>query len=316
MTAISEIAGYVPTGRVSNLERQQELGIDEAFIRSKLGVCTVSRMAADEDTSDLCVAAFNRLVNAERMRSEGVDCLVVCTQNPDGRGIPHTSAIVHGKLGLPEACAAFDVSLGCSGYVYGLWLVQSLMTAGSLNRALLFTADPYSKIVDPNDKNTAVLFGDAGSVTLLEADADPRKSWRARGFVLATRGAEGAALNNRGGLLAMNGRAVFNFAATVVPQQVTECLKRAALRSEDVDLFLFHQGSKYIIDTLQRRLELPPEKVPLDLVEHGNTVSSSIPLMLAERLADPKLNRILLSGFGVGLSWGTCVLERSELARR
>lgn len=310
MSAISQIACHVPAGRLSNLDRQLELGIDEAFIRQKLGVCSVSRKAADEETSDLCVAAFDRLTGAERLRREGVDCLVVCTQNPDGHGIPHTSAVVHGKLALPEACAAFDVSLGCSGYVYGLWLVQSLMATSGFSRALLFTADPYSKIVDPNDKNTAVLFGDAATVTLLEAAAQPAQGWRAKGFVLATRGADGGVLHNRQGSLAMNGRAVFNFAATVVPQQVTECLRRESLRIEDVDLFLFHQGSKYIIDTLQRRLELPPEKVPLDLVDHGNAVSSSIPLMLAERLADQKLNRIVLSGFGVGLSWATCVLER------
>lgn len=316
MSVVSQVACHVPAGRLSNLDRQQDLGIDEAFIRDKIGVRTVSRKASDEETSDLCVAAFDRLTDAERLRRDGVDCLVVCTQNPDGHGIPHTSAIVHGKLALPETCAAFDLSLGCSGYVYGLWLMQSLMAANGLSRGLLFTADPYSKVVDPNDKNTAVLFGDAASVTLFETRAEPVQGWQARCFVLATRGADGAALHNRQGLLAMNGRAVFNFAATVVPQQVTECLKRAALRVEDVDLFLFHQGSKYIIDTLQRRLELPAQKVPLEVLEHGNTVSSSIPLMLAERLADQKLNRIVLSGFGVGLSWGTCVLERVQSTRR
>jgi 3-oxoacyl-[acyl-carrier-protein] synthase III len=306
MSAISKIACYVPPARLSNLERQQELGIDEAFIRSKLGVCSVSRKGADEETSDLCVAAFNRLPDAARLRRDGVDCLVVCTQNPDGHGIPHTAAVVHGKLGLPDACASFDVSLGCSGYVYALWLVQSLLASGGITSALLFTADPYSKIVEPGDKNTSVLFGDGASVTLFEAT----QGWRARAFVLATRGVEGDALHNRTGALTMNGRAVFNFAATVVPPQVTECLKRAELQVDDVDLFLFHQGSKYIVNTLQRRLSLPDEKVPLEIGDHGNTVSSSIPLLLAERLSDPKLERIVLSGFGVGLSWGSCVLER------
>jgi 3-oxoacyl-[acyl-carrier-protein] synthase-3 len=316
MSTISQIACYVPSGRVSNLERQQELGIDEAFIRGKLGACSVSRKGVEEETSDLCVAAFNRLTDAERLRREGVDCLVVCTQNPDGRGIPHTSAVVHGKLGLPEACAAFDVSLGCSGYVYGLWLVQSLMAAQGLARALLFTADPYSKIVDANDKTTAVLFGDAASVTLVEAQNPASHGWRARDFVLATRGAAGEALNNREGKLTMNGRAVFTFAATAVPKQVTECLQRANVDPGDVDLFLFHQGSKYIIDTLQQRLGLPAEKVPMELLEHGNTVSSSIPLLLAERLDQPSLNRIVLSGFGVGLSWATCLLERTQSNQR
>lgn len=255
----------------------------------------------------MCVRAFEGLDR----RPDAVDCLVVCTQNPDGSGLPHTSAVVHGKLGLPAQCACFDVSLGCSGYVYGLSIVQSFMQQNRLARGLLFTADPYSKIIDPKDKNTALLFGDAATVTLLDAAEQPGR-WRMGPFRFATRGKDGAALENRAGTLAMNGRAVFNFSATEVPPQVSALLADAGLKAEDVDLFLFHQGSRFIVDQLAKRLDLPAAKVPVNLAEQGNTVSSSLPLLLQEHLGDSRLRRILLSGFGVGLSWASCLLTRAE----
>jgi 3-oxoacyl-[acyl-carrier-protein] synthase III len=314
MIALTEIGSYVPAGRVSNFERQSDLNLDEAFIRNKLGVHAVSRMAADEDASDLGVQAFKRLRSADELRL-GLDCLAVCTQNPDGHGIPHTSAVVHGKLALPEACAAFDLGLGCSGYVYGLAVVGSFLQTHGLSRGVLLTADPYSKIVDPNDRNTAPLFGDGGTATVLRADAPSGEGWEASAFVFSTRGAEGAALHNNAGPLQMNGRAIFNFAATAVPQQVHACLEKAELAAEQVDLFVFHQGSKYILDTLQRRLKLNPDKVAVSLAEHGNTVSSSIPLTLEPHLANPNVRTVLLSGFGVGLSWASCVLRRRGTSR-
>lgn len=307
MIGISALASYVPALRLSNYERKAEFGIDDEFIVQKLGVERVSRKAPGEETSDMCVRAFEGLDR----RPDAVDCLVVCTQNPDGSGLPHTSAVVHGKLGLPAQCACFDVSLGCSGYVYGLSIVQSFMQQNRLARGLLFTADPYSKIIDPKDKNTALLFGDAATVTLLDAAEQPGR-WRMGPFRFATRGKDGAALENRAGTLAMNGRAVFNFSATEVPPQVSALLADAGLKAEDVDLFLFHQGSRFIVDQLAKRLDLPAAKVPVNLAEQGNTVSSSLPLLLQEHLGDSRLRRILLSGFGVGLSWASCLLTRAE----
>lgn len=306
---ISAVASYVPALRLSNYERKAEFGIDDDFIVQKLGVEQVSRKAPEEETSDLCVRAFESLERSLGGRPPPVDCLVVCTQNPDGSGLPHTSAVVHGKLGLPAQCACFDVSLGCSGYVYGLSIVQSFMQQNGLARGLLFTADPYSKIVDPKDKNTALLFGDAATVTLMDA-AQPR--WRAGPFRFATRGKDGAALENRGGTLVMNGRAVFNFSATEVPPQVSALLADAGLKPDEVDLFLFHQGSRFIVDQLAKRLDLPAAKVPVNLAGQGNTVSSSLPLLLQHYLGEARLRRIVLSGFGVGLSWASCLLTRAE----
>lgn len=311
MVGIAAIASYVPALRLSNYDRKAEFEIDHDFIVQKLGVERVSRKAPEEETSDMCVRSFENLERSMGRRPESVDCLVVCTQNPDGSGLPHTSAVVHGKLGLPAQCACFDVSLGCSGYVYALSIVQSFMQQNGLARGLLFTADPYSKIIDPKDKNTALLFGDAASVTLMEAAERPGR-WRTGPFRFATRGKDGAALENRAGTLVMNGRAVFNFSATEVPPQVSALLEDARLAPDDVDLFLFHQGSRFIVDQLTSRLRLPAAKVPVNLAEQGNTVSSSLPLLLQQHMDDPRLRRILLSGFGVGLSWASCLLTRTD----
>jgi 3-oxoacyl-[acyl-carrier-protein] synthase-3 len=311
MIAITSVGIYIPAGRESNYDRKAQFDIDDDFIVGKLGVEEVSRKGIEEDTSDLCVKAFEDLKSRTSGDMNAIDCLVVCTQNPDGGGLPHTSAIVHSKLGLGKDCACFDISLGCSGYVYGLSIVTAFMQSNGFSRGILFTADPYSKIVDPQDRNTALLFGDAATATLLQSEP-VKGSWQAGPFRFCTSGKDGAALENREGKLVMNGRAVFNFSATAVPVQVQSLLNDQQLDVDDVDLFLFHQGSKFIVDHLTKRLALPPQKVPIGLAKQGNTVSSSIPLLLQRYLDDPELNRMLLSGFGVGLSWASCLLTRNS----
>lgn len=308
MTGIVAIGSYIPVGRESNYAKKAQFEIDDEFIRDKLGVEEVSRKAADEETSDLCVKAVADL-EARLGRPLGtVDCLVVCTQNPDGSGLPHTSAIVHGKLGLPQDCACFDIALGCSGYVYGLSIVKAFMRDNGMSRGLLITADPYSKIINPQDKSTVLLFGDAATASLLE---DAPGAWVPGPFRFGTSGKDGGSLENRQGTLSMNGRAVFNFSATAVPPQVIALLKDTGFAPADIDLFLFHQGSKFIVDQLTKRLGLPVEKVPLNLAGQGNTVSSSLPLLLQSRVDEPGLTRLLLCGFGVGLSWASCLLTRT-----
>jgi 3-oxoacyl-[acyl-carrier-protein] synthase-3 len=284
--------------------------MDDNFISEKIGVETVSRKAAGEETSDLCVKAMEALEARTSLSRSDVDCLVVCTQNPDGGGIPHTSAVVHGKLDIPDHCACFDISLGCSGYVYSLSVVKAFMEANGFKTGLLFTADPYSKIIDPKDKNTALLFGDAATVTLLKEAEEDEGLWIPRAFSFATRGKEGNALHNQGGSLDMNGRAVFNFSITQVPLQVKSLLDAAGLKNDDIDLFLFHQGSKYMVDQLCKRMGLPAEKVPVNLAEQGNTVSSSIPLLFEGYLNAKNVCKVVASGFGVGLSWASCLLDR------
>ncbi len=304
MIGIRAIAGYLPTGRLDNLERKERFAVSEDFVLGKIGMRELSVKAADQDTSDLCREAFAALQEKEPVNLQDVDCLVVCTQNPDGHGLPHTSAIVHGKLGLSPECAAFDISLGCSGYGYSLSVMRAFMEANDLRCGLLFTADPYSKVINKEDKNTALLFGDAATVTLL--GDSPR--WELGKFVFGTKGSEGGALCVREDRLYMNGRAVFSFSATTVPESIKRALEKNGLEPDDVDQFILHQGSRYIVNTIRKALKLPEDKVPFAAQGYGNTVSSSIPLILEHAEADT----VLISGFGVGLSWSSGVLFRKS----
>jgi 3-oxoacyl-[acyl-carrier-protein] synthase III len=307
---LKAIGTYIPAGRIDNRRRLAEFDTTEEFLRTKLGVPAIARRADGEDTADLCEKAFSALASRSDVRTNEVDCVVVCTQNPHGSGLPHTSAVLHGRLGLSPACACWDISLGCTGFVHGLAIVHSFMTAHALRNGLLFTADPYSKIVDPADRNTAMIFGDGATVSWLSVATPEAPLFAPVVTRFHTEGDRGSALENRGGRLHMDGRAVFNFSATVAPRQVDEMLSALGLKRDDVSLFLFHQGSKYIVDTIRRRLAVDEARAPLALAEHGNLVSSSIPVMLRDYLDRRDIDRIVLSGFGVGLAAVSCLLER------
>lgn len=305
MIGIQEIASYIPQNRLSNYDLKEKFEMDDTFIEEKIGVKEISIKNKNQDTSDLCVEAFNRLTEKIDINKDEIDCLVVVTQNPD-YNIPHTSGIVHGKLELKEDCAAFDVSLGCSGFVYGLSIIESYMTQNGFKKGLLFTADPYSKVINNDDKNTSILFGDAATVSLI-SDKPVLKSGI---FNFGTIGKEHENLICRDHKLYMNGRAIFNFAARYVPKDFKKSLEKHNLKAEDIDSVVFHQGSKFIVDTLTKRLKLDESKVPFNIADFGNTVSSSIPLILEQQLNDPEINKIYTCGFGVGLSWASTILTK------
>lgn len=307
MIGITAIGSYVPEDSLDNLARLDEFGITESFISEKTGMFRLPRKGADQETSDLCVAAFDDLAAKTKIDRGSIDFVVVCTQNPDGFGLPHTAAVVHGLLGLPQACAAFDVSLGCSGYVYGLSLVKSFMEMNGLRKGLLFTADPYSKVIDNSDKDTVLLFGDAATVTLF--DDDP--VWDIGRFRFGTDGGSGDAIKvGEDRVLHMNGRAVFEFSARMVPGMITDVVADNGMTLDDIDLFLLHQGSKFIVSTIRKRLKIDEARAPFTAQETGNTVSSTIPLMLSD--TGPAVSRVALAGFGVGLSWAGTVLVRRK----
>lgn len=307
MTGIEAIATYVPQRRASNLALMQKFEVDENFLEEKIGVVQRAVREESEDTSDMALKALEALLEQTGTPREEIRVLIVVTQNPD-TNLPHVSGLVHAKAGLPTNCAAFDISLGCSGFVYGLSVMQSFLDATGLGRGVLVTCDPYSKIIDPEDKNTVLLFGDAATATLV----GPQPVLRTSAFEFGTRGDLTGALVCKEGRLTMNGRDVFNFAATVVPKQVEALLQRTGTAKADVDRFVFHQGSGYIVETLRKRLGLDASKVPVGIRDIGNTVSSSIPIQLQRELADPSLRTFLLCGFGVGLSWASCLSIRTE----
>jgi 3-oxoacyl-[acyl-carrier-protein] synthase-3 len=306
MIGIKAIGTYLPSGRVSNFDRKEAFDVTDEFIEDKIGIRRIAVRSPEEGTTQLALKAFDALVERSGLDPGTLQALVVVTQSPD-RSIPHVSAEMHGKRALPENCACFDISLGCSGYVYALSAVTAFMHANGLSTGVLVTADPYSKIIDPADKNTSMLFGDAGTATLLTANPvlTPGK------FTFGTAGKEADQLACNDGTLFMNGRAVFNFAAKYVPADVAAVLRANGLEADAVDAFLFHQGSKYIVDTIATRLKIPRDKARFGAGDYGNTVSSSIPMLLAEEMKSPESRTILICGFGLGFSWASTILRRA-----
>jgi 3-oxoacyl-[acyl-carrier-protein] synthase-3 len=306
MLGICNIAYYIPEKRINNYERKEKFNISDDFIENKLGIKQISRMDKNQNTSDLCCAAYEELLKYhDNLDSDKIDILIVCTQNPDWQ-VPHTAAIVHGKLGFNQNCAAFDISLGCSGYVYALSVIKSIMKSERMRYGLLFTADPYSKVIDVEDKNTSLLFGDAATVTYISYDP----ILIMKRFTFGTRGKDFEHLICRDNKLRMNGREIFNFAARTIPNEIKKVIKINKLLMSDIDKFLFHQGSKYITDFLIKRIGLQKDKAPFVIEDYGNTVSSSIPIMLQDVLTDKSIRRVLICGFGVGLSWASGILEK------
>jgi 3-oxoacyl-[acyl-carrier-protein] synthase III len=304
---IAGIGVHIPPSRQPNLPLLTGFGVDEKFMRGRIGVVTRAVKAPGQQTSDLCIEAFDDLTRKlPGLDTDSIDLACLVTQNPDSR-IPHTSAVIHQLLDLPASCMTFDLSQGCAGFPHALAVVTSLAERFAFDNALLFTCDPYSTIVDPSDRDTALLFGDAATVTYLHRSGP---GYRLVDAAFGTRPGSSAVLRYDGRLV-MEGREVFLHAAREVPSAIRRLLTRHNLCEDDVDLFLLHPGSKYLLDVLRDDLGVTDDQLPFEASEYGNTVSSSIPLMLASRLdAGQSISRILLSGFGVGFSWGTCLLER------
>jgi len=301
---IERVASYLPEQRLDNLARTTEFGVTQEWLESKLGFFQVARKGVEEDTSDLAAKACAKLLDSG-VPSESLECIVVVTQNPDGFGLPHVAAAVHSALRARNDCVCFDLSMGCAGYVYGLSVVKGLMESNGLKRGLLITADPYSKIVDTSDRDTAMIFGDAATATLLGSDP----VWEIGDCDFVTDGSErDALLVGEDRQLSMNGRAVFNFCASTVPESVKRACSANGVGLGAVDKFLLHQGSRYIVDTIAERLGAG-DRGGFYAANYGNTVSSSVPLLL-ENNVGPTDRLLALSGFGVGLACASTLLRR------
>jgi 3-oxoacyl-[acyl-carrier-protein] synthase-3 len=326
MAGIKSIATYFPKNRVENEELIRRFGLSTKFLMDKVGVA--SRAIADkgETTSDMCFAAAQLLFKKNpALDTSAVDLLVVCTQNPDYR-LPHTSALLQDRLNLPNSVAAFDINLGCSGYVYSLAVCKSLIESLGFENVVLLTADPYSKVLDPKDSSSAAVFGDAATATWLSNRADNTiglftfgtDGSRAEDLIIKAGGVKFPLLgggNNSSGepledpFLRMNGKRLFRFIKKTVPNDVRKCIKKNKTRLEEIDYFVFHQASKYAVDTLMEDLNLEESKVVRNMLHSGNTISSSIPSVLQTVLEKEESGKkIILSGFGVGLSWGSCLI--------
>jgi 3-oxoacyl-[acyl-carrier-protein] synthase-3 len=276
-------------------------------VEERIGFRKVAQLEHGADMLGLATAAAGQLLQQNDLAPSSVEVLVVVTQNPD-RNIPHASAELHGTLGLSPECACFDIGLGCSGYVYALSIMSAFMAANGYKTGVLVTADPYSKIVDPEDRVTSLIFGDGAAATLLTDEP----VFELGAFSFGTQGSEADKLICNDGVLFMNGRAVFNFAATHVPNDIRQIVEKNGLTLGDVDRFVLHQGSRFIVETIASRLGIEPEKAPFMAAEYGNTVSSSIPMMLSELIKDDRIKTMVLSGFGLGFSWASTVIKRKE----
>lgn len=302
-------------------------------IKRKTGIVKRRIARTDECASDLALHAAQRCFARGVCRPEEVDFLILCTQSPD-YFLPSTSCLLQKQLGLATTIGALDVNLGCSGYIYGLGLAKGLIETGQARTVLLLTADTYSKFIHTADRSVRTIFGDGAAATLIQAR--PRGQESSIGpFVYGTdgRGAtnlivkgggmrqRAASPNGNGGAeahscppvqLFMNGPEIFHFTMRQVPECLERLLDRTGRSLEEIDLFVFHQANKYMLEHLRERLRLPKEKFFIGMEEFGNTVSASIPIALrqAEEAGQLKAGTLVaLIGFGVGYSWGATLVR-------
>jgi 3-oxoacyl-[acyl-carrier-protein] synthase-3 len=335
---IKAIQAAVPANKVINkdftaffdtesvAEIVEKTGIEERRF-APIGMCA----------SDLCYEAADALLNELAIDRDEIDLLVFISQTPDYR-MPATSIILQNRLGLPKTTAAFDISLGCSAFVYGLSVVYSMMAGGSFRKALLLDGETRSRVYHPKDRKTGFLFGDGGIAALIERDEKYGNSYfslnsdgskedyikiKAGGYrnpstaeTLAEREIDehgNISTDEHGRML---GADVFNFVLLEIPKNINEILNFSGIQKENIDYFLFHQANAYMNSYLTKKLKVSEERAPQCLKWYGNTSSVSIPLTLCSQLTQEQLigrKNLLLSGFGVGMSWASAVLESVNL---
>lgn len=292
-------------------------------IQKRSGVSARPIAAPGETAFDLGLAAANRLMSDINLSPLDISALIFCTQTPDYI-MPPNSMLLHGALNLPHNVMSFDICHACSGYIYGLGIGKSLIDSGIAKNVLLVNADTYSRLLNPNDRSARPIFGDGAAATLLSfSDLEFEiigMNFFSSGqnydrFIIKNGGARNPNKNSidSDDFIKMNGFGVLSFFTNVVPPSINELLSQSNISLADISYFVFHQASQLALDGLQKSLEIPPNKVVNYLGGMGNLVSASIPIalkMLMDGSNNPKKgDLILLSGFGVGLSWGNVLIK-------
>ncbi|HQK69332.1 MAG TPA: ketoacyl-ACP synthase III [Bacteroidales bacterium] len=333
---ISGLAAAVPQKIINNYKHDLYFNKDDIQeVIDKIGVR--ERRFADDNTcsSDLCFAAAEKLINEMNIDRNEIDLLLFISQTPDYR-MPATSVLLQNRLQLSTSTITFDISLGCSAFLYGLSVAYSMLTAGGIRKALVLDGETRSKVYSQKDRKTAFLFGDGGVAALVERGEQYSSSW----FSLNSDGSRESLIkipaggyrkmsscetvtekvvDEHGNIRSeeqgyMNGADVFNFVIREVPRDFDRLIEFAGVERNSIDYFIFHQANSYINGFLARKLRLPEERIPTTIHKYGNTSSVSIPLTIVSELSG-KLNgqkRILLSGFGVGLTWGTAIIHLND----
>jgi 3-oxoacyl-[acyl-carrier-protein] synthase-3 len=298
-------------------------------IMAKVGVNKRHIAAENETATDMAVSAAQKLFD-KGVNKTVIDYVLFCTQSPDYY-LPASACIIQDRLGLSKKIGALDFNQGCSGFIYGLSLAKGLIVADIAQNVLLLTAETYNKRLHPKDKGNRTIFGDAASATLISTDGFAEIGE----FSLGTDGAgaenliikTGGARNpEKSGIvdfdtnnnpvspdyIYMDGSEIFAFTLKAVPDLVKNTLIKNNIEKEDINLYIFHQANKYMLDFLWKKMKIDDEKYYSYLSEVGNTVSSTIPIAICEAISDSRLTigmNVLLAGFGVGYSWGGCVLR-------
>ena len=332
-TSGAEIVGVVsclPSREILNSEFLSQFG--EAAVNDVVKMIGVERRYwVDEKTTtlDLCAAAGKKLLSELNWEPETIDAILFVSQTPDFR-LPASACCLQSELRLSKATVAFDVNLGCSGYPYALWLGMMMVQTGAARRVLLAVGDTISKIVDPSDRSTALLFGDAGTMTAIQKSDDGSAF-----FVLGTDGGGASHLNVPSGAfrtgmgeadsrlrdknpscLFMDGGEIFNFTLKSVPKLVDETLQLAESSIDDHGYFLFHQANMFMVKHLVKKSKIPQEKAPININKFGNTSCASIPLLMTSELVDvlkAEKVKIGMFGFGVGYSWAGASIDVGPL---
>lgn len=328
---IKEIAYHLPERVVTNEELVKEFpewSVEK--IADKVGV-NERRVVVEETATDLAVCASEKLFSKGTVQKEDIDFVLFCTQSPDYK-LPSSACIIQDRLGLGMHCGAFDYNLGCSGYEYGLAVAKGLIVAGVAANVLLLTGETYNKYLHPRDKGNRTIFGDGATATVISTEGFAEIG----AFSLGTDGSGAADLMVKSGgarfpdklddvkydeggnpvssdHLFMDGQEVFMFSLVRVPRMVKDVLVKNGLQMDDIDLFVFHQANKYMLEHLRKKLKIDENRFFVNLANVGNTVSSTIPIALCEAREQGLLKgNVLLAGFGVGLSWGATVLRVSQ----
>jgi len=317
---ISAVGHYAPAAILTNEDLERTLDTSDEWITTRTGMKRRHIAAESEATSDLCIAAAQNALNKSELAASDIDCFIVATSTPD-YAFPATACIVAAHLGATGK-PAFDMEIACSGFIYGLTLAAGLIRAGIYSRIMLVGAETLSKIVDRNDRSTAILFGDGAGAVVLEASTE-------NSFLSSELGADGrrpemlcllgggsrrpftaASLEAGEQYLRMEGREIFKFAVTKMIESTGIALRDAGLQKSDVNWLIPHQANRRIIDAAAKYLDMPEDKVIINIEEYGNTSAASIPMALSEALDAGRIKGgdiIVFVGFGGGLSWGAIV---------
>lgn len=322
--SIGPIAVYLPP-RIETNAQLAELfpNWNMDVIASKTGILQRHIAAPDVCASDLGVEACQKLFADHDIDPQSIDMLLLCTQTPD-YPLPTTACLMQDRLGLRTSCGALDFNLGCSGFVYGLAMADGMIRTGACRRVLLVTAETYSRYIDDADRSLRTIFGDGAAATLIEAADVPTLDAFQFGTdgsgadtLLATRGGarcESAAIQPRHRKrwksdLYMDGPSLMSFTVGQIPQLVKQILEKAGVQKADIHRFLFHQATRKMLEQLQVAIHVDEVRLPIRLENYGNTVSSTIPILINDLRQDGQLpagSQNLLVGFGVGWSWAGC----------